>query len=79
MTYDGAAIRIYVDGRLDGTMAASGPININASPVRIGGIGPGSPYNFNGLIDEVSFYNRALTPEEIRGLYLSGAAGKCTP
>jgi hypothetical protein len=39
---------------------------------------PGTPYNspFNGLIDELSVYNRALTPGEVLGLYKAGSDGK---
>jgi hypothetical protein len=32
---------------------------------------------FNGLIDELALYNRALSPSEILGIRLAGAAGKC--
>jgi hypothetical protein len=33
---------------------------------------------FNGVIDEVSLYNRALSPEEIQAIYAAQSAGKCT-
>ena len=33
--------------------------------------------NFNGLIDEVSIYNRALTANEVVALFAAGSAGKC--
>ena len=32
---------------------------------------------FAGLLDEVSVYNRALTPSEIAAIYAAGSAGKC--
>ena len=32
---------------------------------------------FNGLIDEVSLYNRALSASEIAAIYTAGSAGKC--
>jgi streptogramin lyase len=39
---------------------------------------PNSPHNFpfNGLIDELAVYNRALTPGEVLGLYKAGSSGK---
>jgi hypothetical protein len=37
---------------------------------------PASFY-FNGLIDEVSIYNRPLAPGEIAAIYAAGSAGKC--
>ncbi|MCX6925922.1 MAG: immunoglobulin domain-containing protein, partial [Verrucomicrobia bacterium] len=32
---------------------------------------------FNGRLDEVSFYNRALAAPEVQALYLAGSFGKC--
>jgi flagellin-like protein len=40
--------------------------------VFISGWGPTSGYKFNGIIDEVRIYNRALTPEEIWNHYVRG-------
>ncbi|WOO40240.1 tandem-95 repeat protein [Rubellicoccus peritrichatus] len=34
---------------------------------------------FDGALDEVSFYSRALKPEEVSACYLSGSIGKCLP
>ncbi len=36
-----------------------------------------SDYFFPGLIDEVDFYNKALTGGEIRAVYSAGSSGKC--
>jgi hypothetical protein len=33
-------------------------------------------FNFNGLIDEATLYDRALTTNEIRNIYTAGGAGK---
>ncbi len=32
---------------------------------------------FRGSLDEISFYNRALSAAEIQGIYAAGSAGKC--
>jgi len=32
---------------------------------------------FNGLLDEVSLYNRALSASEIQAIYVAGSGGKC--
>jgi hypothetical protein len=39
---------------------------------------PNSPHNFpfNGLIDELAVYSRALTPGEVFGIYKAGSSGK---
>ncbi|MDI6765215.1 MAG: LamG domain-containing protein [Bacteroidota bacterium] len=34
-------------------------------------------YFFPGLIDEVSFYHRALSEKEVRNIYNAGVSGKC--
>jgi hypothetical protein len=39
--------------------------------------GPFSGSYFNGLMDELSLYNRALSSDEISAIYIAGSAGKC--
>jgi hypothetical protein len=34
---------------------------------------------FSGGMDEISFYNRALSQAEIQAIYLAGGTGKCSP
>jgi hypothetical protein len=34
---------------------------------------------FSGTIDELDFFDRALSDQEIRTIFLAGAAGKCKP
>ncbi|MCX8155615.1 MAG: immunoglobulin domain-containing protein [Verrucomicrobiae bacterium] len=36
-------------------------------------------YGFKGKMDEFALYNRALTDEEVRRIYLAGSLGKCPP
>jgi chitodextrinase len=64
LTYDGSMLRLYVNGTLASSLAAAGAIETNTKPLRIGG---NSPYGefFQGLIDEVRVYNRALSQAEI--------------
>jgi hypothetical protein len=77
MTYDGAFLKLYVNGVLDGTLAATGPITVTTHPLLFGGHADG-PWSFNGLVDEVTLYNRALSAAEIVAIYNAGAAGKCS-
>jgi uncharacterized protein (DUF362 family) len=70
---DGDSIRVYVNGVQDGTATAQGPPGSTAGvPLRIGR-GNGALLRwFNGIIDEVRFSNRALTPSEIAANYAGG-------
>jgi choice-of-anchor C domain-containing protein len=79
MIYDGTALKLYVNGNLDAHKAVTGPIVVTPQPVRIGGGAPAGspPYFFNGLMDEVSLYSRALSQSEIRAIYNAGSAGRC--
>jgi len=74
-TYDGAKLEIYVDGAWQNTTNNSGSITSYDDTF---GLGVGDSYNqtggYNGQIDEVRIYNRALSESEIQTLYESGRA-----
>jgi hypothetical protein len=63
-TYDGARMRLYVNGVEVSSRAQTGTIAPSTGPLTIGGDGLYGQY-FAGLIDEVRVYNRALTASEI--------------
>ncbi len=64
-TYDGAALRLYVNGTQVATRAQSGGLVTSTGALRIGGNSIWGEY-FAGLIDDVRIYNRALTAAEIQ-------------
>jgi Concanavalin A-like lectin/glucanases superfamily len=69
-TYDGKALRIYVNGVLDNTLAVTGTTCVNTSPLGIGAknhtaVGQVEAY-FDGRIDDLRVYNRALPAAEIK-------------
>jgi hypothetical protein len=64
-TYDGAILRLYVNGVEMGSQAVSGAIVASTLPLQIGGNAVWGEY-FTGLIDEVRVYNRALSMSEIQ-------------
>jgi hypothetical protein len=66
MTFDGTTIRLFVNGAQASQLTQSGSITTSSSPLRIGGNGVWGEY-FNGVIDEVRVYNRALSAAEITG------------
>lgn len=63
-TYDGATLRLYVNGVQVRATAHTGPIVDAGGALRIGGNTVWGEY-FTGLIDDVRIYNRPLTPTEI--------------
>jgi hypothetical protein len=65
VTYDGATIRLYVNGIQAASRAQTGNITSSTSVFRIGGDSVWGEY-FTGLIDEVRVYNRALTAAQIQ-------------
>ena len=76
-TYDGATLRVYLNGVLDNSLSiAPTAIPTNAWPLRIGADQNGAN-QFNGLIDEVDIYSRALAQSELQAIVAAGAAGKC--
>jgi hypothetical protein len=64
-TFDGSNLRLYANGSLVATTAISGSIPVTTGVLRIGGNSVWGEY-FNGLIDDVRIYNRALTQPQIQ-------------
>jgi beta-lactam-binding protein with PASTA domain len=65
VTYDGANMRLYVNGALVATKPQTGTIATGNQPLRIGNSNASISEGFNGLIDEIRIYNRALSATEI--------------
>ncbi len=72
-------VSVYLNGTVIGSKTYDTPLNLNSStPLLFGRTGDDRGFYLDGLIDEVELYNgTALTQEQIFGLYLAGAAGKC--
>jgi hypothetical protein len=69
--YDGSTLKIYVNGVLDNQLNFTGLINQNSEPLLFGShkYYSFSDYWFNGKIDDIGIWNRALTQQEITDLY----------
>ena len=75
-TYDGSVLAIYVDGQLAAQQSASGPIAITTDPLNIASKPSGNTFTrFNGNLDDVRIYGRALTKSEIARLYQTDTVG----
>lgn len=80
LTFDGTNAKTYLNGVLVRNVGnLSGSLRTSTGPFRIGDrTAPNSlQTGFNGLIDEVDFYNRALSTTEIQSIFNAGSAGKC--
>jgi hypothetical protein len=64
-SYDGANLRLFVNGNQVSSRAVAGNIATSSEVLRIGGNSIWGEY-FQGLIDEVRIYNRALSVAEIQ-------------
>ncbi|MCP5521189.1 MAG: immunoglobulin domain-containing protein [Verrucomicrobiales bacterium] len=61
--FDGSEARIYLNGDLKGSLAVTAPMDDPALPLVIGG--DDATRTFNGTLDQVALWNRALTGQEI--------------
>jgi len=68
-TYDRQHVKIYVNGKLRGSAARTEAIQSTGTNTVVGFWN--NEY-FQGFIDEVRIYNRALSAEEIKNLYFAG-------
>lgn len=82
--YDGANVKMYVDGKLDGQEVSGGKLSTSETPIWIGAR-PGN-VAATGLFDEVGFFTKALTENQVNDVMDDGletfaaveAAGKAT-
>src|SRR5439155_16010271 len=82
-TFDGETANIYFGGALENSLAVTGVLAGSTAPVVIGNggaacrAGNSGNIEFDGLIDEVEVFNRALTADEIAAVVCAGSFGKC--
>jgi len=66
-TYNGSLVTFFINGTFNSTSTASGSFIVSSNGVDISaGNGP-----FDGIIDDVRVYNRALSSSEVQALYES--------
>ncbi len=69
---------LYLDGQIVGGGDGPGPIPVtSASPIV--GKAAGCPYYSRMDLDELCFFDRELSPAEIRAIHAAGSAGMCRP
>ena len=78
-TWDGKTANLYANGKLLGS-EASVATGLNTHPVHINGFGnPPNARWYDGTIDEVAIYNRALSDQEVETIMKSGVFASVTP
>ena len=75
-TWGQGGICIYVNGVLKATNPYTGSAP-NFCYYNLIGRSSWPATSINGLVDEVSIYNRALTSNEVAAIYVAGSSGKC--
>ena len=71
-TYDGQTLRVYVNGKLEGEFSGNATLFADGKPLFIGDNINMGTYDrretWNGALDEVMLYERALSGDELRAL-----------
>ncbi|MEM6512208.1 MAG: LamG domain-containing protein [Pseudomonadota bacterium] len=70
ITYESGSQIIYVDGVQVATSSRTGALEVNNDPLRIGSDVNGGNRIFDGFIDEVNIFGRALTQAEVQTLMM---------
>ena len=65
LTFDGASIRFYLDGREDGSASVPGPLCMNDEPLFIGVDLPLATEFWHGAIDELGIWNVVLSESQV--------------
>jgi hypothetical protein len=72
--FDGLQKLLYINGELDASSDSPGNINTSTMPVFIGENSGATGRFWDGLIDDVRIYKRALTETELLGVMTGGGA-----
>ena len=77
VTKAGSTIVFYLDGVAYTTPPYDVTLTFTGGPPGIGFWGENHDNSFLGAMDELCFYNRALSTNEIQAIYNAGSEGKC--
>jgi hypothetical protein len=67
-TWDGNQIKVYINGKLDGTFDHPNPIKATNANFYVGVDPGGGDEFFNGVVDEVAVFHKSLSEKEINQL-----------
>lgn len=72
--FDGKELRIYLDGVEKNSVPYNGEIHVSTDNLGVGVQLAHADYSFSGMIDELSIWSKALTPQELELSMKAGAA-----
>lgn len=72
VTLNSSEVNMYINGVKVASNAVSGTLTTNTNNLLLGKVGNG-PYPFDGVMDEVQIWNRALSAAEINSTYNASA------
>jgi hypothetical protein len=73
-TFDGSTAKVYINGNL--ATSFNGSRGSSTGTLAFGNRAGGTHF-FNGLLDEIETFSRALTQDEVRAIFNAGSFGKC--
>jgi DNA-binding winged helix-turn-helix (wHTH) protein/DNA-binding beta-propeller fold protein YncE len=77
VTRTGQDLTLYINGKPESHGTPPPPFNQQAQPrLFLGAHSPGQP-SFHGWLDEIAFYDRALTAKEVEDMYQLRESGPC--
>jgi len=83
-SYDGSTFTLYVNGQIEATRSSVKTISYSSLTWTIGASSAniraqGYPRTWNGVIDEVQAFSRALSQSEVQAIFNAGSLGECKP
>jgi hypothetical protein len=79
LTYSGSTLTLYVNGMSVGTTTVSASLTRTSGMLAIGRAGSYAAHYFNGGIDEVAIYDRALPAARVQAHYGAAISGDANP
>lgn len=74
-TYDGATIKVFVNGELKNSQALTTTIGSNTYPLYLGENSQQTGRKWSGDIDEIKIFDRALPDSEVLSMYVNESQG----
>jgi hypothetical protein len=80
ITYDGSILKQYINNQLTNQEQLNIDINTSSTDLTFGELHMtnGHWYLFSGKMDDLGYWNRALTEQEVANLYTSNSSNECS-